>query len=73
MKEIMVPRWECEYCGEMFDSPEMCNFHEKEEHLCPVCKHSYYVYGCERNCALENTGKKCKFEKEEAGEAKTGA
>lgn len=42
MKEIIVPKWECEHCGEVFDTP-----------------------GCELNCALENKGKKCRFEKEE--------
>lgn len=64
MKRRRVLRFECEYCGELFDSINMCDLHEKEEHKCPQCKHSYYVYGCERNCTRENKGKKCKFEPE---------
>ena len=65
MEEIKVTRYKCSYCSKVFESPYVCDWHEKETHLCPKCKHSYYVYGCERNCTLENKGKKCKFEESE--------
>ena len=68
MKEISVIKYQCGFCEKIFDRQWECELHEKEEHLCPECKHSYYVYGCERNCTLENEGKKCKFEEEEKGD-----
>ena len=56
MKEIFIKNYECDFCKKIFDN------HEKTEHKCPNCEHSYYVYGCELNCDLENQNKKCKFE-----------
>lgn len=32
---------------------------------CKFCKHEYYVYGCEQNCALKNKGLDCKLEVKE--------
>ena len=29
---------------------------------CKFCKHVYYVYGCEENCALKTKGLECKLE-----------
>lgn len=65
MIEILVKQFKCEYCGKIFEKQWLCDYHEKTEHKCPNCKHSYYVYGCELNCTLENEHKKCKFEKSE--------
>lgn len=31
---------------------------------CELCKHFYYVYGCEPNCEMLNNGKKCQFKEE---------
>ena len=54
-------KYMCDFCGEMFESKGKCEYHEYDKHKCPQCEHSYYVYGCEFNCALENKGKKCKY------------
>ncbi|MDD3021788.1 MAG: hypothetical protein PHX61_12545 [Alphaproteobacteria bacterium] len=32
---------------------------------CKFCKHVYYVYGCEENCALKTKGLECNFEVKE--------
>ena len=61
MKEIQIPHWQCDYCGKIFARKWECESHELEEHKCPQCEHSYYVYGCELNCELINNNKKCKF------------
>lgn len=62
MKEIFIKNYECDFCKKIFDKKWLCEYHEKTEHKCPNCEHSYYVYGCELNCDLENQNKKCKFE-----------
>lgn len=61
MTEIQIPHWQCDYCGKIFSRKWECEIHELEEHKCPKCEHSYYVYGCELNCELTNAGKRCKF------------
>lgn len=61
MTEIQVPHWKCDYCGEVFSRMWECSLHENEQHKCPNCKYSYYVYGCELNCSRINNHKKCKF------------
>ena len=61
MKIILVKNYQCEFCGEIFSMKWLCSLHEKEKHKCPNCKHSYYVYGCELNCALEKNNKRCRF------------
>lgn len=61
MKVILFEKYQCEFCNEIFDKKWQCELHEKENHMCPKCEHSYYVYGCELNCALRNDGKSCRF------------
>ena len=65
MKEIMVTKlvYVCEYCGKKFESAHSCKEHEKYDHKCRTCDHSYYAYGCEFNCERENKGKRCSFKK----------
>lgn len=67
----MIIKYECEYCGELFNHEEDCIEHESShltgvekikyevlnkvrwnwnEDICDYCDHSYYVYGCERDC-----------------------
>ena len=67
----MKIKYECEYCGEQFESLYRCRVHEAshftgvkkikyelinshEEYICDYCKHSYYVYGCERDCKFND-------------------
>lgn len=61
MREIQVTKYQCEYCGQIFGSEYLCKLHEKEKHKCANCEHSYYVYGCELNCELENDNKRCSY------------
>lgn len=61
MKKITVTKYECDFCGKVFDKEWQCDLHEREEHMCPVCVHGYYVYGCELHCELTDVGKKCHF------------
>jgi len=62
-EEIQITKYKCTYCGKLFDTYYWCREHEKDEHLCRMCDHSYYVYGCEFNCELLNNGKKCRYKK----------
>ena len=61
MKIVLVESYQCEFCNKIFENKWECKLHEREKHLCPNCEHSYYVYGCELNCALKNDGKSCRF------------
>lgn len=61
MKTILVKNYQCEYCNKIFDLKQECLDHEFMKHKCPNCIHSYYVYGCEFNCELENNNKRCRF------------
>ena len=70
MKTILVKKYQCEYCNEIFDKQWQCNYHEKTEHKCPECIYSYYVYGCELNCVRENENKNCRFSKRKKYENK---
>lgn len=63
MKVIQVPRYQCSYCEKVYESRSECAFHEKDEHKCPSCEHSYYAYGCEQSCEREDAGKPCRFKK----------
>lgn len=63
MKVINIPNFQCEYCEKIFKDAFMCELHEREQHLCPNCKSSYYSYGCELNCVRKNKNKPCFFEK----------
>lgn len=65
MKVIWVPRYQCSYCGKIYDSKGECRYHEKEKHKCPSCVHSYYVYGCERRCVIEEAGKNCRYKEKD--------
>lgn len=58
--------YKCDTCGRVFKDPNECEIHEtshgtlvenirqtiisKGQELCDYCEHSYYVYGCERDC-----------------------
>lgn len=44
MKEIEVIKYQCSYCGKIFDDSAECRYHEKDKHECPECKHSYYIW-----------------------------
>lgn len=70
MKKIMIPNWQCEFCGEVFNNKSLCEIHELEKHKCPTCEHAYYVYGCELNCDLINNHKNCKFKQKENNDEK---
>jgi hypothetical protein len=63
MKKISIVAFKCDFCDETFSNKLKCRLHEELEHKCPNCIHSYYVYGCELNCHLENNNKKCNFKK----------
>ena len=65
MHKKLIPIYVCDYCNKEFDSEYLCEIHEKDKHICPICEHSYYVYGCEFNCELQNEGKRCRFKKKE--------
>ena len=65
MHKKMMPIYICDYCNKEFYSEYLCEIHEKDKHICPICEHSYYVYGCEFNCELKNEGKRCRFKKKE--------
>ena len=38
---------------------------KRTEKACRYCKHQYFVYGCEENCAQKNKGLPCKMEVKE--------
>jgi hypothetical protein len=61
MHEKTYVKWVCDYCGKEFDVKFHCRMHEREEHKCEICEHSYLVYGCELECERQNKGKKCSF------------
>lgn len=63
MKEIPIVVFKCDFCDETFSDKFKCYSHERLEHKCPNCVHSYYVYGCELNCNLENNNTTCNFKK----------
>lgn len=62
MKEVLITHYQCEFCYKIFELKWQCDLHEREKHKCPNCIHSYYVYGCELNCELENNKKRCKYQ-----------
>lgn len=57
MKEILIKKYECDWCKNWFDTPEQALYHEREVHKCPNCKHVWYLYGSEKMCDLN----KCRF------------
>lgn len=68
--------YKCDTCGREFKDSDECEIHEashgtliegikqaiisKGEDICDYCEHSYYVYGCERDCAY-GICKKCSW------------
>lgn len=65
MTPVYIKHYKCDFCKEVFSMEWKCEYHEKTRHKCPNCVHSYYVYGCELTCALENHGKPYRFKKKE--------
>lgn len=63
MTEEKITQYKCDHCGQIFKKKQDCKEHEKYDHKCRTCDHSYYVYGCELNCERENEGKRCSFKK----------
>lgn len=62
MQEIKL--YICDRCGAEFRKKRFCEQHERECKIenCKTCQHAFWVYGCEFNCALQNSGKKCQYE-----------
>ena len=63
MHEIPIKHYVCDFCGKIYLYKSKCREHERYDHKCKMCEHSYYVYGCEENCERENQGKPCRFKK----------
>ena len=62
MHEKNYVKYVCDYCGKEFDAKLWCEQHQKEQHLCHLCKHHYIVYCSELECALKEKGQSCNFE-----------
>lgn len=62
MHEKTYVKWVCDYCGKEFDVKFFCRQHEKEQHKCETCEHSYYVYCTELNCARKDKGQECSYQ-----------
>lgn len=61
MKEILVKKFECDWCKRLFEDKKDCEWHEKYFHKCPSCEHVWYLYGSEQMCEL----KRCNYKKKE--------
>ena len=62
LKRIASPIYRCSECGELFKTEKAWEEHYRPSHQCPICKHSYLVYGCELECSRQNNEKRCRFE-----------
>ena len=71
MKIVLVENYQCDFCNQVFNMKWQCQLHEKEKHKCPNCEHSYYVYGIELNCELENNRKPCRFKEKKKNKNKS--
>jgi hypothetical protein len=60
-KDVIVKNYECEFCGNRFETFDECQEHEFDSHKCPNCEFGYYVYGCEFECELLNNDCECSF------------
>lgn len=63
MREIPIKYYVCDYCGKIFRIKKSCREHERYDHKCKECSHSYYVYGVQLECEREKDGKRCSFKK----------
>ncbi len=61
MKKVLVEKYQCDWCGQQFDTEEEANAHEKNMHKCPNCKHVWFLYGTDQECSLHE----CNFEQKE--------
>ena len=60
-KDVIIKNYECEFCGNRFETFDECKEHEFDSHKCPNCEFGYYVYGCEFECELLNNECECSF------------
>ena len=63
-----VTKYKCNICHKEFDRYNDAYNHELICHRCKVCKHAYYVYGCEFACDYSkecNPPKYIKFERKQ--------